>query len=156
MTVRCNSCAGFWTRVHQVAFLDCHGRGAMSFASCKQLARPGIRAVMLLLVLAPFAPGSAWAGCNHAAFSKGHKFGTLANLDPLITGAFPVPYASTRIGSPGTPDEGKLRYSLQTLPRLSKIRLPGGKLELLTRASVFHGADCKVPELLSFPSMPST
>jgi len=80
----------------------------MSFASCKQLARPGIRAVMLLLVLAPFAPGSAWAGCNHAAFSKGHKFGTLANLDPLITGAnSPLVHGDLAQPLPGRSDPGR-------------------------------------------------
>jgi len=75
---------------------------------------------------------------------------------PLITGAFPVPYASRRIGSSETPDDGKLSSSLQRLPRLSKIRLPGAKLKLLTRASVFQGAETEVPALLSFPKMLST
>jgi hypothetical protein len=103
--VRCNSCAGFWIRVHQDACPEWNGRGAMSFASCKQLARLGIRAIGLLLALGPFAPGSAWAGCSHSAFSKGHESRTFASLDPLITGAnSPLVYGELAQPSPGRSD----------------------------------------------------
>jgi hypothetical protein len=87
MMKRCHSCVGFWVRLHQDTCLECNGRGVMSFASCKQLARSGIRAMVMLLVLAPFAPGSARAGCGHFALSKGQESRTFANLDRLITGA---------------------------------------------------------------------
>jgi hypothetical protein len=86
LTVRCNSWGGFWGIVDQGACPEWNGRGAMSFASCKQLTRLGIRATVLLLVLVPFATGSAWAGCSHSAFSSGHELRTFANLNPLITG----------------------------------------------------------------------
>ena len=107
MTVRCNSCAGFRVKVHQDAGPDCHGRGVMSFASCKQLARPRTRAIVLL-VLALFAPGSAWAGCSHSTFSKGHEFRTFANLDQLITGAnSPMGQGDLTRPSPGRSDPGR-------------------------------------------------
>jgi hypothetical protein len=80
----------------------------MSFASCKQLTRQGIRATVLLLVLAPFAPGSAWAGCSHSAFSKGHEFRTFANLDPLITGVnSPLVQGDLVRPLPGRSDPGR-------------------------------------------------
>jgi hypothetical protein len=84
--MRRNSCAGFGVRLHQATCPECNGRGVMSFAWCKQLARPGIRAIAMLLVLAPFAPGSAWAACGHVAASRGQESRMFATLDHLITG----------------------------------------------------------------------
>lgn len=108
MTVRCNSCGGFWVTVHQDTCPEWNGRGAMSFASCKQLARLGIRATVLLLVLASFAPASAWAGCSHSAVSKGHEFRTFANLDPLITGVnSPLVQGDLARPLPGRSDPGR-------------------------------------------------
>jgi hypothetical protein len=105
--VRCNSCAGFRVRVHRDTCPDSQGRGAMSFASCKQVARLGTRAIMLL-VLALFAPGSAWAGCSHSAFSKGHEFQKFANLDQLITGAnSPMGQGDLTRPSPERSDPGR-------------------------------------------------
>ena len=106
--MRCDSCAGSGVRLDRDTCPQCDGRGAMRFASCKQLGRLGIRAIAMLLVLAPFAPGSAQAGCSHFAVSKGQELRTFANLDQLITGAdSPLIHGDLARPVPGRSDPGR-------------------------------------------------
>ena len=59
----------------------------MSIAACKPLARPGIRAIAMLLFLAPLRQVPPGPDAVHSLTRKGNEFRSFANLDQLITSA---------------------------------------------------------------------
>jgi hypothetical protein len=61
-------------------------RGVMRSIPFKRLARLGTGAILLLLVHGLYAPGSAWATCNHLVTVRPDPSFNLARLDALIVG----------------------------------------------------------------------
>jgi hypothetical protein len=61
-------------------------RGVMRSIPFKRLARLGTGAFLILLAHGLYAPGSAWAACNHLVTARSDPSFNLARLDALILG----------------------------------------------------------------------